>query len=118
MTTDALASGAAVGVGEWLASPDDVGALRDRVQAIVAAHHDDEPLSPGLELHALAATLGAHAGSGACGAGRGRDADRGPGRRARSVAHDARVRHRARTRAARVARRDSRSRHRRRPTPR
>jgi selenocysteine-specific elongation factor len=58
MTAAAVASGAVVAVGDWLASPDDVEQLRERARTTVSAHHDDQPLSPGLELGALATTLG------------------------------------------------------------
>ena len=58
LTTAAIANREAVDVGDWLAPPDDVQQLRERARATVRAHHDDEPLSPGYELHALASSLG------------------------------------------------------------
>ena len=84
----------------------------------VRAHHDDEPLSPGFELHALATALGRPSAQVRAALVGPRDTDRGPGRRARSVA-----RRRARPTpspdvpCSRCSTR-LRSRHRRLPTPR
>ena len=55
---DAVDRGDAVVVGEWWALPDDVEALRSRARGAVLEHHAADALSPGLELGALAATLG------------------------------------------------------------
>ncbi len=44
-------------VGEWLAPRGDVETVRAHSHRLVAAHHDQQPWSPGLELPALAAAL-------------------------------------------------------------
>jgi selenocysteine-specific elongation factor len=54
---DAVDRGDAVVVGEWMALPADVEALRDRARGAVLEHHAADALSRGLELSGLAATL-------------------------------------------------------------
>jgi selenocysteine-specific elongation factor len=57
LVDDAVAAGDAVVVGQWLAPPADLDDLRADARRAVDAHHTAEPLSPGLELGALATTL-------------------------------------------------------------
>ena len=58
LVADAVAHGAVVAVGDWLAPPDDLRQLRQRAGDAVGEHHRAEPLSPGVEVGALAARLG------------------------------------------------------------
>ena len=52
-----VAGGLAVRVGGHLVAAETLADLRDRTRPIVAAHHRDQPLEPGVELSALASRL-------------------------------------------------------------
>lgn len=54
----AVAWGAAVRLGPWLVSREQFDDITARAEKSVLAHHAEQPLQPGIELSALASTLG------------------------------------------------------------
>jgi selenocysteine-specific elongation factor len=57
LSDDLVRSGTAVRVGRWLVEADTLAALRTLAAAQVRAHHERDPLEPGIELAALASDL-------------------------------------------------------------
>jgi selenocysteine-specific elongation factor len=57
LADELVASGQAVRIGHHLVAPETLDALRTQVRPLVAAHHRDQPLEPGVELSSLASRL-------------------------------------------------------------